>query len=242
MITGITRIRNEESIISNTLDHVAKFVNNVIVYDDCSTDNTVEICENHPIVKYVIKGEKWESNPIERNKAEGVLRHKVYALAKHYGAEWVYYFDADEYVEMNQIIDWKFSCYYFRLFDFYITPTDVNVNYLDREWMGPEYRDIPMLFRTDLPILFTQRIPRGLPKEKGFGGYVKHYGKAISVKHWEETCDYYINYRWKGVNPYLQERWLKRKGKAIHIKSDFGNTLINWEDRKNQDLIMKLTI
>jgi glycosyltransferase involved in cell wall biosynthesis len=50
MVIGVTRIRNESEIISNTLDHMATFCDKVIVYDDCSTDNTVDICNNHHIV------------------------------------------------------------------------------------------------------------------------------------------------------------------------------------------------
>ena len=37
-IVGITRIRNEEHIIKQVLEHVSQFVDGILVYDDCSTD------------------------------------------------------------------------------------------------------------------------------------------------------------------------------------------------------------
>lgn len=49
-IVGITRIRNEAGIIKATLDHVSKLVDEIYVYDDCSEDNTVEICKSHEII------------------------------------------------------------------------------------------------------------------------------------------------------------------------------------------------
>ncbi len=239
-VVGISRIRNEEKIIKATLDHVANLVDEIYIYDDCSEDNTVKICKSHPVVKGIIEGKSWDSTPTGRKHAEGKLRHEVYELAVKNGADWVYYFDADEYAEFEDI-DWTADSYYFRLFDFYITEEDKDKNYFERKYMGPEYRDIPMLFKVNSNIKFDNRIPTGKGISK-FGGYVKHYGKAISVEEWENTCDYYINHRWKNINNELLERWKNRKGKAIHAKSDFDRELITWDDRMNKNKIVKLLI
>jgi glycosyltransferase involved in cell wall biosynthesis len=237
-LIGITRIRNEENIIKATLDHVANLVDEIYIYDDCSEDNTVEICKMHNAVKGIIEGKSWASTPGGRSEAEGKLRHDVYELAVKNGADWVYYFDADEYAEFENL-DWTADSYYLRLFDFYITEEDKDMNFLDRKYMGPEYRDIPMLFKVNPTLKFKNRIPTGKGISE-FGGYVKHYGKAISVEEWEKTCDYYVNHRWKGVNQELYERWLNRRGKAIHIKSDFDRELITWDERKDYKKIISL--
>ena len=123
-IVGITRVRNEENIIGNTLNHVSNIVDEIYVYDDNSTDNTVKICENNKSVKGIIKGETWNPTPAGRRNAEGQLRQRVYELAVKNGADWIYYFDADEYVEFVNI-DFSHESYFFRLFDFYITKNDV---------------------------------------------------------------------------------------------------------------------
>ena len=42
-LIGITRVRNEALVISDTLDYVGKQVDAIIAYDDASTDRTLEI-------------------------------------------------------------------------------------------------------------------------------------------------------------------------------------------------------
>jgi glycosyltransferase involved in cell wall biosynthesis len=240
-IIGITRVRNESLIIKNTLDHVGKLVHGIIVYDDASTDDTVDICKCHPKVLKTIEGKVWGNTPALRNNAEGTLRQIPYDLAVRLGADWVYYFDADEYIDWEYVnFNRDIDTYFFRLFDFYITPEDIDKNYLERKWMGVEYRDIPMLFKVNPNIKFTGRVPQGLSPRKAIGGYVKHYGKAISVEEWDRTCEYYINYRWKTVDENLWNRWKNRVGKAIHDKSDFGTELITWDQRKDLTKIIKI--
>lgn len=236
-IAAIARIRNEEKIIKNTLDHVGRIVDEIYIYDDCSTDSTVSICKSHPKVKGVIQGKVWQTDPRERKKAEGDLRQAVYELSVKNGADWVYCFDADEYIEFENI-DFTKDSYFFRLFDFYITEEDKDKGYLHRQWMGEEYREITMLFKVNPNVKFNSRVPKNVGKPC-FGGWVKHYGKAISVEEWEKTCDYYINHRWKGVDDELYNRWKSRKGKAIHAVSSFGNKLIKWEDKHKGILMTK---
>ena len=243
-LVGITRVRNEEKLIQNTLNHVAGLVDEIYVYDDCSEDHTPIVCEQHPAVKKVIKGTKWADTTHGRNIAEGRLRQIVYEEAKDNGADWVYCFDADEFADFR-LVDRKvdFSLYdsiALRLFDFYITQEDIEWEYFNRRWIGPEYRDIPMLFKVRPELRFTQRAPRNIGRCKHIGGYVKHYGKAMSVEQWEKDCEYYSSIRWKDLNPVLQKRWEDRKGKAVHTRSDFGRELITWQEKENKSKIVKI--
>ena len=59
------------------------------------------------------------------------------------------------------------------------------------------------------------------------GLHCQHYGKALSVEHWEETCDYYI--RHFPFDTYGR-KWRDRKGQAIHTQSDFMRPLYEWGD------------
>ena len=120
-----------------------------------------------------------------------------------------------------------------KLFDFYITPEDVNKNYLERKWIGPEYRNILIAFRNIPGLKYSmpdQRSPFVLGKII-IDGYVKHYGKAISVKQWEDTCEYYSAWF-----PKYAAKWEARKGKAVHTKSDFGRDLITWEEKDKKGI------
>lgn len=224
MLVGITRVRNESLIMADTLRHVLALVDHVIVYDDCSTDNTPEICKSFDRVT-VIHGDQWKANrPAEET------RHRALLLdaARNIGAEWVYCFDADERIT-GAFPDLSVADgFRVRLFDGYITPetsrpyTSGELMRLPRKW-GPEYRDILMIFRVNASKFV------GMDKrEPDINGVVLladcivyHYGKCLSVTHWDETCRYYANH-WP--EPY-KTKWKNRIGKAVHTLSDFGRPL-----------------
>jgi len=232
-IIGLTRIRNEAGIIKETLDHMATFCQEVYVYDDFSTDNTVEICEHHAIVKGIIKARSWDS---DRKRAEWQNRKAVLELAQKHASpnDWFVYMDADERIDFDfsilKALPTQIVGIRMKLFDFYITPYDVDKHYSDRQFCGPEYRNILMVFRNIPTLDYSSPDQRevhlrsnGIVLNKGF---VKHYGKGISVEQWEETCKYYANHF-----PKYSEKWKKRMGKAVHTSSSFGLPLITWSEK-----------
>lgn len=242
MLVGLTRVRNEELIIKDTLDYYSKICDGgIYVYDDCSTDKTREVISAHPAVKGSIFSPAWDE---DRARAEWQNRKAIYQLAQKGQPDdtWFIYFDADERVELDtSLLDEEANeAIYLRLFDFYITPSDAHREYTGdliplRDWIGPEYRDILMLFRKSTDPKWHQPDQREPDLQKpnvritGPGGFVRHYGKSISVEQWEETCRYYADHF-----PMYSEKWEARKGKAVHDGvSDFGNALIRWEDMDN---------
>ena len=229
MILRLTRIRNESEIINHTLDHMSTFCDKVIVYDDCSTDDTVALCNAHPIVEHVIRGEFWDSN---RAVAEFQNRHQLWLYAKNIldPNDWFVYMDADEILEFDwSSLNNRYDAIRMRLYDFYITEEDKDKHYLKRKWMGPEYRDILFAFRMGATSGWHGLDQRECTLTSGNvaqSGFVKHFGKAISIQQWEDTCEYYATHF-----PMYSAKWNARRGKAIHTKSDFGRDLIGWEDR-----------
>lgn len=237
IIRGLIKVRNESAIIKETLDRWATIcTGGIYVYDDVSDDNTVEICKNHPAVKAVLEGASWDP---DREKAEWYNRQMALLRAQQDSGpdDWFVYFDADEHLynfdQFELFNDPSVKAIACRLYDFYITPEDVEKKYTEREWVGPEFRTIIFFFRNDPALKYSlpdQRIVT-LPEDTGripIHGDIKHYGKGFSVEHWEQTCDYYIKF-W----PKYSDKWRKRKGKAVHADylSDFGNKLIKWADR-----------
>jgi hypothetical protein len=96
-----------------------------------------------------------------------------------------------------------------------------------RRFFGPEQRDILMLWRDRPQIFFAEhhaREPGGIGQVQT-DLYCQHYGKSLSVEHWEETCDYYI--RHFPFDTYGR-KWSDRKGRAIHTRSDFMRPLFEW--------------
>lgn len=222
-ICVLTRIRNEEKIIQDFLDYYGDFP--IYIYDDASTDNTRKIIHACPSVRGVIECDKWDE---DRTRAEYETRQAVFELAKKDHYDWFIYVDADERIIFPDIDYEKYDAVKMKLFDFYITNEDVEKNYNERLWIGPEYREITMMFRNLPHLKYEHRDQREmrLPESAkiAHAGYVKHYGKAISVEQWEETCLYYMNHF---PEPY-KTKWKNRQGKAVHTLSDFGAELIRW--------------
>jgi len=240
VLVGITRVRNESLILQDTLDYVGAQVDAIIAYDDASTDDTLEILRNHPKVALVIANTLWESDPVARLSAETRHRGLLLQLARSkLNFDWALCFDADERIigDLRGFIGsaCASSCngVRVRLFDAYMTADD-HAPLLRgqrllgfRRFFGPEQRDILMLWR-NLPTVryegFDSREPTGVDQVITHF-YCQHYGKALSVQQWEDTCDYYV--RHFPAETYGQ-KWLARKGHAIHAQSDFSRTLIEW--------------
>lgn len=228
MIAGITKIRNESGIIADTIEHFSQWCDRIYIYDDASTDDTPDICAQYDIVQ-LKRGAEWST---DRWNAERDHRQIALEMAQADKPDWIIQFDADERFEMP--FGWSnFDAVRMKLFDFYITDEDSHLPYTERRWLGPEFRTIIMMYRNHPDIRFTIPDQREMKLPPGFrimnAGYVRHYGKAISVEQWEKTCDYYATYF---PEPY-KTKWANRKGKAIHRGlSDFGRPLITWDLRE----------
>ena len=228
-IVGISKVRNEMEIIEDTVEHFLGICDRLVIYDDCSSDGTPDFLEKFDRVD-VIRGDSLDR---DRLRAEYVNRQRALEGAQEYSPEWILCFDADERVEMPETPLDDFDGVKMKLFDFYITPEDVDLRYTERRWLGPEYRSILMMFRNLPGLKYGYRDQREMFLPAGArilqDGYVRHYGKAVSVEEWESTCDYYSGW----PEPY-RSKWMARKGKAVHTKSDFGADLITWDEKEEK--------
>jgi glycosyltransferase involved in cell wall biosynthesis len=238
-LVGITRVRNEALVLQDTLNYVGKQVDAIVAYDDASTDRTLEILSEHPKVALIVANRSWETDIEARRLAEG--RHRgllLQAARERLQFDWMFCFDPDERVtgDLRGFTEGTHSSDYdgvrVQLFDAYMTPGDHAPYQADREllgfrrFFGPERRDILMLWRNRLEVIFAKREPGGI-ESVGTGLNCQHYGKSLSVEHWEETCDYYI--RHFPFDTYGR-KWSERKGQAIHTQSDFMRPLYEWGD------------
>jgi len=230
-IVGITRVRNEALIIADTIEHYLEHVNSIMLYDDCSEDDTVAIAKEAGGDRIeIIEGDFWSSN----REAEET-RHRLLMLnrVRQMKVEWCFCFDADERLVGPLPEDPPASCqgYRLRLFDGYLTAerqeryTGGSLAELPRMW-GLEYRAILMMFRVDSARYYgmDKREPAVTGSILRADTLVKHYGKCLSVEHWEETCEYYATHFAK-----YAKKWDARRGKAIHVRSDFDRQLFPWK-------------
>jgi len=239
LLVAMTRMRNEALILPDTLDYLSRQVDAIIAYDDASADETVEILRAHPKVALIVANQVWEQDVDARKRAEGRHRGLLLDMARaELPHDWMLCFDPDERVTSDARdfvagLSDETDAVRVRLFDAYMTPEDQAPYTSDqpllhfRKFYGPEQRDILMLWRNRPEIGFAEgdgRTPRGMTSV-ATALYCQHYGKSLSVDHWEETCDYYI--RHFPCETY-GAKWEARKGKAIHTHSDFGRPLHPW--------------
>ena len=241
-LIGITRVRNEALILGDSLDFVGQHVDAIIAYDDANTDKTLELLRSHPKVVLILANKIWEPDVQARRMAEHRHRQLLLQCAREkLRFDWMFCFDADERVtgDLRGFASGpRTECYdgvSIQLFDAYLTPHDC-VPYRPgqellgfRRFYGPERRDILMLWRNRPEVFFAEgheREPGGISRLRT-DLYCQHYGKSLSVEHWEETCDYYIKHF-----PFetYGRKWLARKGRAIHTESDFMRPLYEWGD------------
>ena len=236
----MTRIRNEALILPDTLDYLGKHADAIVAYDDASTDATVEILRAHPKVALIVANESWEEDIDARKLAEGRHRGLLLEMARaELPHDWMLCFDPDERVtgDLRGFVEGlradECDAVRVKLFDAYLTPDDhapyrTELPLLNfRRFYGPEQRDILMLWRNRPEIAFAEghgRTPGGMSHVKT-DLFCQHYGKSLSVEHWEETCDYYI--RHFPFDTYGR-KWTERKGQAIHTESDFKRPLYEW--------------
>ena len=246
-----TRIRNEAHIMGPSLDKWAEFADHAYVYDDDSTDGTYEVIVDHPLVLRSLIG---LDRAINRDVANFRDRQRALELVKTSGklspGDWLVYLDADEHPtltrEMLESLPDSVVGVKMRLFDAYITPDDVGKGWQSRKWFGPEYRDILIAFRYTEHVRYHK--PGQRPATIGPGkvisrGYVKHYGKAISVDEWEQTCKYYA-YGDFPTQTTMNRKWKARMGKAVKrdYLSDFKFPLIRWHSRDEKGFLLTTSI
>jgi len=239
-ITILSRLRNEKLLLPDFLNHIDKFGDEFFFYDDCSTDNSVDIIENHPKTKKVICNHFHSNNQSFVQTAQRKLLLDY--ARKHSKNRWFLLIEPDERIEFDfKKLD-KYNKdgvngIFLRLFDAYLTEQDKK-SYRGgqlknlREYFGPEFREIGFLFRRD-KASYDLKIP-GVRQPNITGktvtdGICWHYGKCLSIKQWEDKCKYYIK-----SMPSLKNRWEARRGKAIHELSDFNHKLLTWRQIKDR--------
>ena len=184
-VTLAMLVRNESSkFIREMLTHASKYIDNAVILDDASDDNTVDICK-----------ETLKDIPLTlvSNKENGfnnevALRKQLWQMTIETNPDWILCLDADEIFEdriiniIKELINQpSFDHYSFRLYDMW----DNNYYREDRYWQSHNfYRIFLLRYQPNYNYLWNEiplhcgRIPKNIYDQNGCICHIrlKHYG------------------------------------------------------------------
>lgn len=222
-------VRNEANrYLPQVLKHTLEYIDEAVILDDASEDNTLEVCRN--ILKSIPLHLKSNNRPGFHN--EIALRKQLWDLTVSTNPDWILCLDADEIFEdkvkkeIRLLINQPYYDYYaFRLYDFW-TPTHYRE---DKYWEAHKYYR-PFLIRYQPHFLYKWketslhcgRFPANITDLPGAVSKlrVKHLG-------WATAEDRLIKYK-----RYLEQDPQGKYGIMEQYQSilDPHPNLIKWED------------
>ncbi|MGM0884320.1 MAG: glycosyltransferase [Bacillota bacterium] len=189
-LTAMLLVRNEaDRYLKEVLDDLDQYVDEIVIVDDASTDETPQICESYGRAKVIRRNEPGFSN-------EYVLRKFCWEETIKTNPDWILALDADELFEdrmkseiRNLLNSEDVDAWSFRLYDFWGSKH----SYRDDAYWGTHRCYWPYLLR-NLPIspvwketpIHCGRIPQNILTQYRIGYSdirIKHYGWVNKADH-----------------------------------------------------------
>jgi glycosyltransferase involved in cell wall biosynthesis len=218
-LTAGIRVKNGEPWAEECLASLSRFVDAIVILDDGSTDNTVQICRSFGKVQHLLR---WPKSFFH----EGIDRNVVLAMAKDTEPDWIVIVDIDEVFEdrIVDVIDGMMSqdqyvAWGFRMLHFWRGKSHFR---MDGTWGNETRHHIhPRLFRNQPAIHFPPQPIHGA-HILGLEGraaladvFIRHYGYSYPDKVREK----YQLYR--AVDP---------EGDYEHLVDESGLVLVEYRE------------
>lgn len=180
-LTAGIRVKNGEPFAEECLRELSEYVDDIVIFDDGSTDRTPEICRGFKKVAKIHRSSRTYFH-------EGLDRHELLYLVMERQPDWILIPDIDEVFEdrfkkevWNHMAREDVALWGFRFYHFWRSRTHCRV---DGKW-GRETREfpIPRLFRRQPGLFYPADQALGSAQVRGVVGNkavsdirVKHYG------------------------------------------------------------------
>lgn len=200
-LTLMMLVKNEaDRYLKQTLDSASEYVDEIVILDDNSTDDTYEICKSYPKVVRIerVQGVDFATN-------ESAPRRQLFDMTCETNPDWIISLDADEIMEnrfkreIRTLIDNPGGNYWFGIVfhHFWHSITHYRVDKLWAPCAGPRiFRFIPGYEYTwQQSRLHCGSLPNNIFSNftgKNTDYRVKHYGYAGSPERTRQKYDWYI--------------------------------------------------
>ncbi len=189
-VCAMVCMKNEEEIIEQFLDDLTLYVDFIAVFDDGSTDKSVDL-----VKKYKKAVAIYSSPPKGNIRTESKDRTKLLQLAQMIESDWILFIDCDECFEdkykteiFKEMKNNKVNLWFYHQVNFWRSTTHCRIDTLfDTGWFGRLFRSYPNLefhnqdehcgsIPKNIPEAETWFNQNNQQKQKKSGIRVKHYG------------------------------------------------------------------
>ncbi len=186
-ICAMLLIKNEIEMIERCIDDLILWVDQIVIFDDGSTDGTEEIIKRYPKVTAI-----YTKPDIGNVRHESDDRQMLLEIAHGTGCEWLLFIDADEVFEdrmksqvYEMINDDAVNLYHFHEINFWRCENKYRVDELfNLGWFGRLFRNLPGLRIMDKNE-HCGGIPKNIPGATLFySGQPAERKSDVNVKHW----------------------------------------------------------
>lgn len=180
-LVGFLQIHNEveKGNLRRCLDSLSKYTDDIVIYDDASTDDSVKVAREY--TDLIIRGK------VNEWGKEAEHRQRLLELALAQDPDWIFWIDADEVVEkageqggIRKLCETnEFDSYAFHEINLWRTPAFYRLDNLYNEgWFCRLWKNNGELAIENKPGLHQRLVPTSLKKEGRAELQIIHYGFA----------------------------------------------------------------